>query len=227
MKRVLICTLFLAVVLVYGIPALDIEGEWEFHSAVVAVERSIADEMGAPGDPMIEQHSLLYYDGEGESVVFTITPETRTLLWDGDPLPYRRVGDAYTAESPEGRFELLFTALGDEIFCQINFSSDYGRYILVGEIRKPGEAAIGRGTIPLELAGKRFVNSSSDIALEFRETMVKISIIGVQSGSFKYEVEGDYIYIFDPDAGAVEFEIVEEDTLYTDEYGLAGYYDLE
>ncbi len=227
MKRIVMSTLFLVIFIMPVISALDMEGQWEFHSAVVAIERSIADEMGVPGGALIEQHSLLYYNGEGESVVFTIKPETRTLVWDGEPVPYRRKGDAYAAETDDGSFELLFTELGDEIFCQINYSSDYGRYILVGEVRKPGEARIGRGKIPLELAGKRFVNSSSDIVLEFRESMVKISLKGVQSESFKYEQEGDYIYIYDPDSGAVEFEIVEEDTLYTDEYGLAGYYDLE
>ena len=227
MKRIFFIALLLIAVSIYYIPALDIEGQWEFHSAFVAIERSIAKEMGLGDEALIEQNSLLYYDGEGESVVFSIIPETNTLIWQGEKVTYRRKGDAYSAQPDDGSLELLFSTLGEEIFCQINYRSDYGRYILVGEIRKPGEPSKGGSNTSLDLAGKRFVNSSLDVELEFRETMVNISLMGMQAGSFKYEQEGNYIYIFDPDKGAIEFEIVEDNRLYTDAYGLSGYYNRE
>ncbi len=230
----------LTAVLGNALGAEEVEGEWTLVPLTMAVETVDADELLGEAERLRSGPNLtLGAPLEETTLLLTVDREAGTLALFGDSLSYHMDGDRFVAEEDGNRIEFLFTPIGDAVLCEIVYRWPQFHAVLIAEA-VPGPDAVvvpfGAGgssdrTAPRgetgALAGSRFVHTSGDIALEFRESRVRISMMGQDAGAFPYQVEGEFIYIDDPSAGTVEFERIDNDTLYCEAMGLIGFYERE
>lgn len=218
-----------------GAEAVEIEGEWELHQIAMAVDSRIAEESDtSDADIMIGETLAVALSEDGGRSTLVIDRSEKTLQMDGTTWDYSLHSGRLRIEDGGDVIEFIFTETGNAVMATVNISGQRSlNQVMIFEAIPGEDAAVlpsdsRNGTAKeapgFTLEGSRFVNSSNDITMEFRSSRVKITIMGQTAGAFKYEREGSYVYVHDPNAGTVEYEIVDRNTISTDHYGLAGEY---
>ena len=230
--------LLLLILTAGGAGAVEIEGEWELRQLGVVVESRLAEKSDInDSDIRIgETLALALNETKEKGTTIVIDRSDRMLQMDSMRWGYHMHEGRVRVEEEGERLDFIFSKLGDALIATIIISGQSSlNQVMIFEAIPGKNAAIGpfdggsggNDVSRLRLEGSRFVNSSNDIIMEFRSNKVKITVMGQTAGTFEYEQEGNYVYVNDPNAGMVEYEIVDKNTLSTDHYGLTGDYHRE
>jgi len=217
--------------------AVKVKGEWELiHLSTIfmneyANEKDLENEKLKMGD----QLALLLAEDTDNRPKIIVAPEEETIELPREKLDYTMKGDHYVLSKNQDSMEIQFVEIGDRVLCLIIYRiPNNPEYMQILEaIPKEGAEVVSKLDSSKEeskesedfiLSGSSFVNKSKDIVMKFREKRVVFKIMGMQTGAYTFERQGNYIYVNDPEKGTVEFKIVNKNTLICDQYGLEGSY---
>ena len=217
-----------------AVGALDLRGEWALRPLAGLIEtESPVVTSGDLDEFLVEGDVLAFFDLFHESFVIDVNAERKIVTLSGEAFRYTTENGRMRIEADADDFmDFTFIRVGSAVMCVISLSEDGMPYAMLFEA-VPGPGATIDGAAPDAqrrigadiFPGSRFENRATGIAFEFRGNRVAVFLDGRQTGVFPYEYDDGYLYIDDPQHGEVEFEIINDETIYTAQRGLRGEYE--